>query len=131
MPYDEITAERVRDVLLGREDVVEKSLMGGRCFMVNGNMCCSVSARGGLLIRVEEATRAELLKKPHVSAMQMGGRPVKSFIRVAAEGYRTDASLRKWVGRALDCVAKLPAKPVRRKARGKPPQARALRVKRA
>ena len=46
MAYDEITAERVRDALAKRRDVVEKKLMGGLCFMVNGNMCCSVSARG-------------------------------------------------------------------------------------
>jgi TfoX/Sxy family transcriptional regulator of competence genes len=115
MPYDVITAERVRTALLGRDDVVEKSLMGGRCFMVSGHLCCSVSARGGLLIRVDDATRAELLKKAHVSPMQMGGRPVRSFVRVAAEAYRTDAALRKWIGRALECVAKLPAKRPRRK----------------
>jgi TfoX/Sxy family transcriptional regulator of competence genes len=136
MSYDVITAERVRDVLSGRSDVVEKRLMGGLCFMVSGNMCCSVSARGGLLIRVIEETRAELLSKPHVSPMQMGGRPVRSFIRVAAEGYRTDAALRKWIARALEAIAKLPAKkppnkPTRRKAGAKPPRVHARRAKRA
>ena len=39
MPYDEITAERVRDVLSQRRDITEKKLMGGLCFMLNGNMC--------------------------------------------------------------------------------------------
>jgi hypothetical protein len=116
-----ITAERVRDVLSGRTDVVEKRLMGGLCFMVSGNMCCSVSARGGVLLRVVEETRAELLKQPHASAMEMGGRAVKSFIRVALEGYRTDAGLRKWIGCALEAVATLPAKPAQRKSRAKGP----------
>jgi len=120
VPYDQITAERVRTILFGRDDVAEKSLMGGRCFMVGGHLCCSVSARGGLLIRVDEATRAELLKKAHVRPMQMGGRPVRSFVRVAAQAYRTDAGLRKWIARALECVAKLPPKRPRRKALGRP-----------
>ena len=52
MAYDEKTAERVRRALSHRRDVVEKKLMGGLCFMVKGGMCCSVSGRGGLLIRV-------------------------------------------------------------------------------
>ena len=52
MAYDEKTAERVRALLSDRRDVVEKKLMGGLCFMVKGGMCCSVSGRGGLLVRV-------------------------------------------------------------------------------
>jgi TfoX/Sxy family transcriptional regulator of competence genes len=124
VPYDVITAERVRDVLSARSDVVEKRLMGGLCFMVSGNMCCSVSARGGLLIRVVEETRAGLLEKPHVTAMQMGGRAVKSFIRIAPDGYRTDASLRKWIDRALEAVAALPAKTARRKPPAKASKSR-------
>ena len=56
MAYDEKTAARVRAVLSERRGVVEKKLMGGLCFMVQGSMCCSVSGRGGLLVRVR--TRA-------------------------------------------------------------------------
>ena len=52
MAYDEETAARVRKVLSGRRDVVEKKMMGGLSFMVDGAMFCSVSGRGGLLVRV-------------------------------------------------------------------------------
>jgi hypothetical protein len=34
--YDEETAERVRRVLAGRRDLVERKMMGGTCFMVIG-----------------------------------------------------------------------------------------------
>jgi hypothetical protein len=37
MAYDEATAERVRKLLSGRRDVVEKKMMGGLCFMVKGS----------------------------------------------------------------------------------------------
>jgi hypothetical protein len=47
MAFDERTADRVRAILSGRPDVVEKKMMGGLCFMVKGGMCCSVSGRGG------------------------------------------------------------------------------------
>ena len=52
MAFDEKTADRVRGVLSDRRDVVERKMMGGLCFMVKGGMCCSVSGRGGLLVRI-------------------------------------------------------------------------------
>jgi hypothetical protein len=39
--YDEETATRVRKVLSGRRDVVEKKMMGGLSFMADGAMFCS------------------------------------------------------------------------------------------
>jgi len=125
MSYDETTAERVRKILSDRRDVVEKKLMGGLCFMVKGGMCCSVSGKGGLLIRVGEAAHGQALGEPHVSPMKMGGRTMTGFVRVAPEGYRTEAALRKWTQRGLDFVATLPAKSSRRKSPRKAPKRRA------
>jgi TfoX/Sxy family transcriptional regulator of competence genes len=101
MAYEEKTAERVRAVLSDRRDIVEKKLMGGLCFMVNGSMCCSVSGRGGLLVRVGTEAHAQMLAEPHVQPMEMGQRTMRGFVRVAAEGYRTGAALRKWVERGV------------------------------
>jgi hypothetical protein len=47
--------------------------------------------------------------------MQMGGRTMKGFIRVAPEGYRTEASLRKWLERGLDFASTLPRTASRRR----------------
>ena len=105
MAYDEKTAARVRAVLSARRDVVEKTLMGGLCFMVNGSMCCSVSGRGGLLVRVAPGARDRLLGEPHVAPMEMRGRIMTGFVRVAAEGYRTGAGLRKWVERGVTAAS--------------------------
>ncbi len=66
MAYDEKTAGRVRKFLSVRPDVVEKKLMGGLCFMVKGRMCCSVSGKGGLLIRVGSNAHQLMLGEPHV-----------------------------------------------------------------
>jgi TfoX/Sxy family transcriptional regulator of competence genes len=101
MAYDEKTAERVREVLSDRRDVVEKKLMGGLSFMVSGSMCCSVSGRGGLLVRVDAEAHEQMMAEPHVQPMEMGGRTMSGFVRVAAEGYRTGAALRKWVERGV------------------------------
>jgi TfoX/Sxy family transcriptional regulator of competence genes len=101
MAYDEKTAERVREALSDRRDVVEKKLMGGLCFMVNDSMCCSVSGRGGLLVRVGAEAREQMLAEPHVQPAEMRGRTMSGFVRVAVEGYRTDAALRIWVERGI------------------------------
>ena len=101
MAYDEKTAERVRELLSDRRDVVEKKLMGGLCFMVSGSMCCSVSGRGGLLVRVGAEAHAQMLAEPHVQPMRMGGRTMSGFVRVSPEGYRTSAALRTWVERGI------------------------------
>ena len=111
MAYDERTAQRVREVLSGEPHLVEKTLMGGLCFMVNGTMCCSVSARGGLLVRVDAAEREYALAQPHVEPMEMGHRTMAGFVRVLPDGYRTDATLRTWIARSLHVVATLAAEP--------------------
>jgi hypothetical protein len=110
MAYDEEAAGRIRKLLSGRSDVGEQKLMGGLCFMVRGNMCCAVSGRGGLLIRVGPDAYPSLLGEPHAAPLEMRGRAMTGFVRVAPEGYRTAAGLKKWVTRATDFVATLPKK---------------------
>jgi TfoX/Sxy family transcriptional regulator of competence genes len=120
MAYDEKTAGRVRKLLSVRPDVVEKKMMGGLCFMVKGRMCCSVSGRGGLLIRVGSDAQQAMLGEPHVQPMEMRRRLMTGFVRVAPEGYRTEAGLKKWVKRGVDYVATMPsAQPARKRARRK------------
>ena len=108
MAYDEETAERVRKLLSGRRDVVAKKMMGGLCFMVGGSMCCVVSGKGGLLVRVGPDAFARSLAEPQVAPMEMGGRVMTGFVRVAPEGYRTDAMLKAWVGRGVGFVTTMP-----------------------
>lgn len=128
MAYDEQTAERVRKVLSGRRDVTAKKMMGGLAFMVKGGMCCSVSGRGGLLIRV--GADEGVFGEPHVRRVKMGARTMSGFARVDPEGYATDAALKRWVQRGLDAVASLPADKGRKPASRKAPKRAAPKSKR-
>src|SRR5215218_5726884 len=114
MPYDIPAADSIRVLLSDRHDVLERKMMGGLVFMVNGHMCVVASGRGGLLVRVGPVVQAQVLNEPHVKPMKMAGRPMTGFVRVAPEGYRTAAALRKWVKRGLDYIGTLPAKPAKR-----------------
>ena len=121
MPCDFRAADGVRVLLSDRHDVVERKMMGGLVFMVGGHMCITASGRGGILVRVGPEAQARVLKEPHVKPMIMAGRTANGFVRVMPEGYRTTASLRKWVKRGLDYVATLPPKktaPRKASARG-------------
>ena len=64
MGYDKDTAERVRRLLSGRRNVVEKKMIGGLCFMVNGSMCCGISSTA-LMVRVGPEASERALAQPH------------------------------------------------------------------
>src|SRR5262249_5496725 len=120
MVYDEEVAGRIRKLLSGRSDVREQKLMGGLCFMLRGNWCCAVSGRAGLLIRVGPDAYPSMLGQPHAAPVEMRGRAMTGYVRVAPGGYATAAGLKKWVTRATDFVATLPRKakkaPAKKKA---------------
>lgn len=115
MAYDEKTAARVRNLLSERDGIAEKKMMGGLCFLVGGNMACSVSGRGGMLIRVGPNGMDAALKQPHAELAKMGPMVMTGFIRVQPEGYRSDAALKKWVARGVDFAASLPSKKAKAK----------------
>jgi TfoX/Sxy family transcriptional regulator of competence genes len=123
MAYDEQTAERMRKALSGQREVVERKMMGGLCFMVNGSMCCTVNRRGAILVRVGEEALERMLREPHVLPLNIDRRTMTSFVLVEPEGYRTDAALKKWVGRGLDYIASHPAKKPRDMGKRKAPKA--------
>ena len=119
MAFDEATAERVRKLLRRRRDVAEKKMMGGLCFMIDGAMCCAVSGKGGLLVRVDPSAQERMLGEPQVSPADMRGRMMTGFVRVVPDGYRTDAALKKWIDRGIAGVAARAAQGARKKPRPK------------
>jgi TfoX/Sxy family transcriptional regulator of competence genes len=110
--YDPEAAERVRRVLASRDGVVEKRMVGGLSFLVNGTMCCGITGRA-LMVRVGAEGREQALREPHVRPMQLGARTLSGFICVEPAGFAADDALATWVQRGLDFVSGLPAKPVR------------------
>jgi TfoX/Sxy family transcriptional regulator of competence genes len=94
---------------LGRRAFTEQKMFGGTCFMINGNMLIGTSKRG-LLVRVGKDAHAATAALPHASPMEMGGRSMEGYIRVAPEGNASDADLAAWLDRALAFVETLPQK---------------------
>ena len=86
MAYDEDLANRIRELLSGEDAVTEKKMFGGLAFLLNGNMAVGASGQGGLLVRIDPDESDEAIAREHVSLMEMGGRSMTGWIRVAPEG---------------------------------------------
>jgi hypothetical protein len=110
MAYDEDLANRLRELLADEDGVTEKKMFGGLSFLVHGNMSVAASGKGGLLARIDPGQTDAALARPHVSRMEMRGRSMDGWIRVAPEGVRTKRQLQSWVNRSLGYVRTLPAK---------------------
>jgi TfoX/Sxy family transcriptional regulator of competence genes len=100
MSHGEKLASRIRAILAKRDDVVEKKMFGGLCFMVAGAMCCGIT-KTDFMVRVGPARFDEALKSPHARPMDFTGRPSHAAVYVAREGIRTRASLESWVRRGV------------------------------
>ena len=110
MPYDEDLANRLRELLADEDNITEKKMFGGLAFLLNGHMSVSASGQGGLLARVDPSDTDTLLKRDHVARMEMGGRSMDGWLRVASEGVRTKRQLEPWVKRSVTYVKTLPPK---------------------
>ena len=84
-------------------------MFGGIAFMVNGNMACGVLEED-LVLRLGEKGAAEALETPHTRAMDFTGKPMKTMVYVAPEGYRTEEALDAWIERAVKYAKTLAAK---------------------
>ena len=115
MAFDEKVAARVRAVLSARDDVEERMMFGGLCFMVGGNMCCGLTSTA-FMVRVGKEKFADALAQPHARVMDFTGRPSSGMVYVDSAGLKTRGALTKWVQRGLDFVAtREPREPAKKK----------------
>lgn len=110
MAYDDVLADRIRELLAGESPVDERRMFGGLAFLVGGHMAVAVSGSGGLMVRVDPDRLAGWVEGPGVEAMVMGGRTLKGWLLVDDDHLRTTRQLRTWLDRALAFVRTLPPK---------------------
>ncbi len=101
MAYSEKLAGRIRESLSPVKKVVEKEMMGGLTFMVNGKMCVGIF-RDELMCRIDPKRQNEALEKPGSKIMKFTGRPMKGFIQVDDTGMRTKRDFDYWIGLCLE-----------------------------
>ena len=110
MTYDGELADRIREMVAGEPQVVEKRMFGGLGFLVAGHLAVSANSRGGLLLRVDPARAEALLADPRVGPCVMRGRELKGWMEVDVDSSVTDDELGRWVDHGLSYARSLPPK---------------------
>ena len=97
MPYNEILASRIRAQLkFFTEEFVEKHMFGGLSFLYEGKMTVGI-VKNDLAVRIIESKMTAELEKPFVRPMDFTKRPMKEFVYVSSEGFKTEEQLLHYI----------------------------------
>lgn len=113
MAYDEALAERFRDAIGGVAGTSERRMMGGVCFLVNGNMVGGADRSregvGRFMFRIGKDNENKAADLPNGEPMVMGGRRMSGLFFVAEDDC-DDATFKDWLSLALSHALSLPPK---------------------
>ena len=109
MAYNEKLDERIKKVVARWKNTTSKKMFGGVCHLINGNMFCGVH-KDSLILRLGEENAAEAMNAAHVGPFDITGKPMKGWVMVAGEGYKSKEDLRTWLEKAKKFAGSLPAK---------------------
>ena len=102
MAYNEKLADRVRELLSeATNNIEEKRMFGGLCFMVNDKMCVGVE-KERMMVRLDPEKEEEVLAKEGCSPMDFTGKVMKGFYFVDAGALTTTLKLTYWIKLSLD-----------------------------
>ena len=102
MAYDEKLADRVRElIVLTHTNIVEKSMFGGLCFMVNDKMCVGVESNR-LMVRFNPEKTNEVMEKEGASPMDFTKKIMKGYVFVDTAALNTKKKLQYWIDLALE-----------------------------
>lgn len=117
MAYNEILVDRIREIISRTHDeVVEKKMFGGLCFMVNSKMCVGVM-KDQMMVRFNPDKTEEVMSLEGVSQMNFTGKSMNGFVFVQIDSLYTDTYLLYWINLALDFneIAKASTKKTKKK----------------
>ena len=77
--------------------MTEKKMFGGLAFLIGGNMAVAASGQGGALVRVDPEQSGRIVATTNARPMEMRGRPMQGWLRVAPADLRTKRQLARWV----------------------------------
>ena len=110
MAYDEALAGRLRQLVGDERGLTEQTMFGGLAFLIGGNMAVAASGQGGLLVRVDPQESDALVAETAARPMEMRGREMRGWLRVASDDLEADDELALWVERGTAYARSLPAK---------------------
>jgi len=113
MAQDEYLNQRMRELLEGLPGLSEKKMMGGLCFLIDGNMIGAArrekSGNAHFMFRVGKDNEEEALREPGTRPMEHGGRRMGGFIWLD-EDAATPEAMRALTSLSVSFVTTLPPK---------------------
>lgn len=109
MAYDKSSEQRIDALIAAWPDIEKKRMFGGVCYLLNGNICFGIWQES-LIVRTDEATAQEMLRRKQVRPFDVTGRPMKGWLLVAAAGWPTEADLDDWLVMGRTFALTLPKK---------------------
>ena len=109
MAYDEELDRRIKKMVSRWKGTTDKKMFGGVCHLINGNMFCGVH-KDFLILRLGEDNSSDALKRPYARPFDITGKPMKGWVMVARDGYKSDPDLRAWLDQAKAFAKSLPPK---------------------
>jgi len=108
-------ADRVREALAHIEELEEKKMFGGLCFMVNGKLCIGAK-EDEVMFRIGPEEYPAALEKPGCRPMWHSGREMKGYVFVEGDALRAKKDFDYWINASLafNKIAKA-AKPKKKK----------------
>jgi TfoX/Sxy family transcriptional regulator of competence genes len=102
MPFNEILANRVREIIAATTNkVVEKKMFGGLVFMVDDKICVGVR-KDTMLVRLDPEIFEQALEQEGCQPMVHGNKVMKGYLFVDESVLHTKKQLLYWVNLALD-----------------------------
>lgn len=95
MAYSEKISNKIRETLAGLTEVEEKEMFGGMCFMVDGKMCMGV-IKDEMMCRIDPEDYETALTKKGSREMDFNGRPMKGYVFVSEDGFKSKKDFDHW-----------------------------------
>jgi TfoX/Sxy family transcriptional regulator of competence genes len=109
MPYDEEIESRINKIISRWKNTEAKKMFGGVCHLSEGSMFCGVY-KDFLILRLGEEESKAALKTPFVRPFDITGKPMKGWVMVEKDGFKSDEALKAWLVKAKEFVSMLPSK---------------------
>lgn len=109
MAYNETIEKRIRKIIKDWKDISHKKMFGGVCHLSKGNMFCGVY-KDFLILRLGEKGAKEAMRSAFARPFDITGKPMKGWVMMALDGFKTDEELGALLDEAKDYADTLPPK---------------------
>ena len=110
MAYDEVMADRLREILEPYGPIHEMKIFGGLAFLRLGHMVTGVMSRDRMILRLDPDEIAQAIAAGEARPFMMQGRQAKGFAVIENPSELDDEPLAAFVARCIRFVDTLPPK---------------------